>query len=593
MEFGLEELWWDFYCSDTLLSLLLLPKRSWEGYPVVNDPLYNHTVFGPEKGRGGNIGKSDEDLIRDLINIHNAENWLGMDGDSELSMFKPLKSDLEDGKGMFCFVCHIQFVKQTPGRVNIPLFPLLREKERGRFGKRLTTDVFSTDSSEVRFWDKGVQRRSWSLPGRHVVTSPVRHIGMVSLLISHHGKPDLIPSRVTPDFRLWESCRMMPLVGGFTLGSRVSPALSVRHRSVLTVLHPRLLSRPQCYGESVPRSSPGIIRGHAENIFNAQPLNEPNDSSHLKNTKHVREKRDIPKKTHYSIIRHDSHMRKSERCPAGNQTWFSLDGVALECKGGGTGVTRENLPASSIVQHVPHMRKSGSEPAGNLAWFTVMGGERPSHCATAAPNEILALIMCVVNGPAGGSEASLADEDGDMSREASPCEEALEGDASLSAPEPTPVTLQVDAGSQCRTKVTVATQTGHEAPDLSFNGEKMTTDPHCYECKVRYRDPKPKDLVMYLHAWKYKLRASLITDTSMMQHDGHTRVCPGLVYRHTDSWLRRPGNIFGGGGGGGRCGPTGLRYLVMALGARHCPSSVNVGRVDCSVSGLRGGRPRA
>lgn len=68
---------------------------------MVNDPLYNHEVFGPAKGRGGDIGgKSDEQLVKDLINIHNAENWLGIDGDSELSMFKPMKNDLEDGKGM-------------------------------------------------------------------------------------------------------------------------------------------------------------------------------------------------------------------------------------------------------------------------------------------------------------------------------------------------------------------------------------------------------------------------------------------------------------------------------------------------------------
>ena len=60
----------------------------------MNDPLYNHTVFGTEKGKGGNIGKSDEKLIADLISIHNAENWLGMDGDTELSMFN--KSDLGD-----------------------------------------------------------------------------------------------------------------------------------------------------------------------------------------------------------------------------------------------------------------------------------------------------------------------------------------------------------------------------------------------------------------------------------------------------------------------------------------------------------------
>ena len=58
------------------------------GFPVMNDPLYNHLVFGPEKGKGGNIGKTDEKLISDLISIHNAENWLGMDGDSDLSMFK-------------------------------------------------------------------------------------------------------------------------------------------------------------------------------------------------------------------------------------------------------------------------------------------------------------------------------------------------------------------------------------------------------------------------------------------------------------------------------------------------------------------------
>ncbi|XP_050528832.1 pseudouridylate synthase RPUSD2-like [Daktulosphaira vitifoliae] len=64
------------------------------GFPVKNDPLYNHVVFGPEKGRGGIIGKTDEQLIHDLINIHNAENWLGMDGDSDLTML-PLMKNVE------------------------------------------------------------------------------------------------------------------------------------------------------------------------------------------------------------------------------------------------------------------------------------------------------------------------------------------------------------------------------------------------------------------------------------------------------------------------------------------------------------------
>ena len=57
------------------------------GFPVINDPLYNHVVFGANKGKGGLIGKSDDQLIQDLVAIHNAENWLGMDGDSDLSMF--------------------------------------------------------------------------------------------------------------------------------------------------------------------------------------------------------------------------------------------------------------------------------------------------------------------------------------------------------------------------------------------------------------------------------------------------------------------------------------------------------------------------
>lgn len=44
--------------------------------------------------------------------------------------------------------------------------------------------------------------------------------------------------------------------------------------------------------------------------------------------------------------------------------------------------------------------------------------------------------------------------------------------------------------------------------EYRYMSEKMTWDPHCYECKVRYRDPKAKDLVMYLHAWRYKVHTS-------------------------------------------------------------------------------------
>ena len=39
----------------------------------------------------------------------------------------------------------------------------------------------------------------------------------------------------------------------------------------------------------------------------------------------------------------------------------------------------------------------------------------------------------------------------------------------------------------------------------TYDSEKLTCDEHCYECKVRFRDPKPKDLMMFLHAWRYKV----------------------------------------------------------------------------------------
>ncbi|KAJ8885219.1 hypothetical protein PR048_011415, partial [Dryococelus australis] len=43
--------------------------------------------------------------------------------------------------------------------------------------------------------------------------------GAVSLLASHQGELRSIPGWVTPDFRNWESCQTMPLVGGFSQGS--------------------------------------------------------------------------------------------------------------------------------------------------------------------------------------------------------------------------------------------------------------------------------------------------------------------------------------------------------------------------------------
>ncbi|XP_037959336.1 RNA pseudouridylate synthase domain-containing protein 2-like [Teleopsis dalmanni] len=225
------------------------------GYPVVNDPLYNHEVFGPLKGRGGDIGgKTDEELVRDLINIHNAENWLGIDGDSEMSLFKSIKSDC-DAESMS--------VSSGPKSGN-----LLSDEE-------------------------SISREA----------SPC----------SESPRPNVTPSM-----------------------SNESPIET---------------NSAEC-GTTMVDASTGT-------------------------------------------------------CTTGN----SSIGV-----GGNMTVGAETL---------------------------------------------------IING------------------------------TGLAA-------TGIRANMKPHVKVTVATQTGHESPDMAFNTDKMTSDKHCYECKVRYRDPKPKDLVMYLHAWKYK-----------------------------------------------------------------------------------------
>ncbi|KAJ8866694.1 hypothetical protein PR048_032555 [Dryococelus australis] len=63
---------------------------------------------------------------------------------------------------------------------------------------------------------------------------PIRKVGCL-----HSASPPTKANRLqspagSPDFRRWESCWMMPLVGGFSRGSPVSPAPSFRRRSVFT-----------------------------------------------------------------------------------------------------------------------------------------------------------------------------------------------------------------------------------------------------------------------------------------------------------------------------------------------------------------------
>lgn len=47
------------------------------GHPIINDPIYNHIeVFGVNKGKNGEYGKSKEQLLNDLLKTHNLSSWL-------------------------------------------------------------------------------------------------------------------------------------------------------------------------------------------------------------------------------------------------------------------------------------------------------------------------------------------------------------------------------------------------------------------------------------------------------------------------------------------------------------------------------------
>ncbi|KAJ8867137.1 hypothetical protein PR048_033001 [Dryococelus australis] len=71
------------------------------------------------------------------------------------------------------------------------------------------------------------------------------HNVMEGLEHSLHAKANWTPLPVgsTPNFRMWESCQAMLLIGAFSRGSSISPAFYLRRCSILNSFHPHRLSR--------------------------------------------------------------------------------------------------------------------------------------------------------------------------------------------------------------------------------------------------------------------------------------------------------------------------------------------------------------
>ncbi|KAJ8867470.1 hypothetical protein PR048_031272 [Dryococelus australis] len=144
------------------------------------------------------------------------------------------------------------------------------------------------------------------------------------LLASQQGEPGSIPGRFTPDFRKWESCHTMSLVGGFSRGSLVAPPLHSKaapyspHFTLTGSQDLTVKSRPKLFTHSLTHSKhkhkilfcrdPGSIPGGVASGF-----------SHFGN---VPDHRVIISDSDCVVVRLlASHL--SEPCPIAG--WFTLD----------------------------------------------------------------------------------------------------------------------------------------------------------------------------------------------------------------------------------------------------------------------------
>lgn len=62
------------------------------GHPIVNDPIYNTDAWGPKKGKGGHINKTDDELLRALVEEHLSKQSLGILDVAEEDL-KPIVGD--------------------------------------------------------------------------------------------------------------------------------------------------------------------------------------------------------------------------------------------------------------------------------------------------------------------------------------------------------------------------------------------------------------------------------------------------------------------------------------------------------------------
>ncbi|KAJ8894187.1 hypothetical protein PR048_006797 [Dryococelus australis] len=164
------------------------------------------------------------------------------------------------------------------------------------------------------------------------------------------------PAGPLPDFRLWESCRTIPLVDGFSRGSPVSHAFAFRRCSVFTSFTPYRLPRLRRYHELTSKRRLDIFVGKLRHFAGVRGW-----SSRNKRLFHLR------------IIKLESQYPDEPDTTSPTQRSRGEYGAAPECKSG------NNPQTSGVVRHDSRVRKSGRNPAPG---FALAGGEGSSRCTT-------------------------------------------------------------------------------------------------------------------------------------------------------------------------------------------------------------------
>ncbi|KAJ8874068.1 hypothetical protein PR048_024909 [Dryococelus australis] len=180
----------------------------------------------------------------------------------------------------------------------------------------------------------------------------------------------------SPDFRKWDSCRTMPLVGGFSQGSPTFPALSFRRRSIFTSItlidseDLAVKSRPNLFTHSVTFNSIWISAGMKGRAEREIPEKTSRPTASFGTIRKCGNLVTQPGIELGSPWREASDLttrppRHQERVKAGNflQTPHQILVCSLRnedgAKLGKTGVPRENPLANGNVHQISHIRKSG------------------------------------------------------------------------------------------------------------------------------------------------------------------------------------------------------------------------------------------